>query len=138
MLIEVPVGFNNNIIWNMAHMTCAQQGVCYLRSGQQTTIEQKFITPYLTNTKPDQAVSPDEIEKIKYHFVSTIDQLQADYEKNMFSNYTTSPNILRVYGVELKNIEDAFEFLLYHDGVHSGAIMSLKKLVTINQQKLIQ
>ena len=68
--------------------------------------------------------------EIKYHFINTIVQLQTDYERKIFSDYTTSPNILRVYGVALRNIEDAFEFLLYHDGVHSGAIMSLKNLVT--------
>jgi hypothetical protein len=27
-LNEVPEGFNNNIIWNLAHLTAAQQGVC--------------------------------------------------------------------------------------------------------------
>ena len=28
-LNEVPAGFNNNIIWNVAHMLATQQGICY-------------------------------------------------------------------------------------------------------------
>lgn len=129
---EIPSGFRNNIIWNLAHMVCAQQGVCYLRSANRPTVAEKFITPFLTNTKPEEIISADDIEEIKNNFVNTIDLLQSDYDKKIFSNYTPSPNILRVYGVELTNIEDALEFILYHDGLHSGTIMSIKKLVTVS------
>jgi len=136
-LNEIPTGFRNNIIWNVGHMICAQQGVCYLRSANQVTVSEKYITPFLTNTKPERTIPSEEIEEIKNHFITTIDRLEADCDKKIFTNYTASPNILRVYKVELKNIEDALEFILYHDGLHSGTIMSLKKLVTINHQNII-
>lgn len=32
-LNKIPAGFNNNIIWNLAHLVAAQQGICYLRAG---------------------------------------------------------------------------------------------------------
>lgn len=133
---QIPAGFNNNIIWNIAHMTCAQQSLFYTRSGQQPVIAGKFITPFLTDTKPEMAVNPDGIKEIKENFLSVIDRMQADYKKGCFLNYTASPNILKIYGIELKNIEDAFDFLGYHDGLHSGTIITLKRLVTINNQKM--
>ena len=110
-------------------MIWASQSLCYLRAGQPITVEDKYFSPYRTNTKPTELVHEDEIEKIKKLFIDTIDTLQADYDRKIFNDYTPSENILKVYGVELKNIDDALEFLLYHEGFHSGYIISLVRLV---------
>lgn len=131
-LNEIPKGFRNNIIWNLAHMTCAQQSICYIRSSLKPIIAGEFIAPFLTNTKPEGPVSAGEIREIKDLFLSVIERLQSDYKKGCFSNYSASPNILRIYGVELKTIEDSFDFLAYHDGLHSGTIIALKKHISIN------
>jgi len=129
-LNQIPIGFNNNIIWNITHLIAAQQGICYLRAGQQTIVVDKFIKPFFTNSKPERIIDASEIQEIKKLFISTMDQLQSDYDKSIFGNYTPSPNILKVYGIELKDIDDALEFLLYHEGYHSGCILALKKLVS--------
>lgn len=44
-LNEIPAGFNNNIIWNLAHMVAAQQGICYVRGGLPLVIKEKFSWP---------------------------------------------------------------------------------------------
>lgn len=128
-LNRIPDGFNNNIIWNLTHLICAQQGICYLRAGQKAIVAEKYISPFFTNTKPDRFIQGDEISEIKSLFVDTIDKLQEDFDKKIFGNYTPSPNIFRVYGFEIKGIDDAFDFLLYHEGYHTGTILALKKLV---------
>ena len=129
-LNKIPDGYNNNIIWNLTHLICAQQGICYLRAGQTALVTDKYITPFFTNTKPERILEKQEIEEIKGLFISTIDELQTDYDKKIFSNYTPSPNIFRVYGIEISSIDDALEFLLYHEGYHSGYIISLIHLVS--------
>ncbi len=129
-LNKIPDGFNNNIIWNMTHLIGAQQGICYLRAGQTAIVLDKFIAPFFTNTKPERIIEKQEIQEIKGLFIDTIDKLQTDYDKKIFNDYTPSPNILRVYGIEIKGIDDALEFLLYHEGYHSGYIISLIRLVS--------
>ena len=32
-LNQIPDGSGNNIIWNLAHLIAAQQGICYIRAG---------------------------------------------------------------------------------------------------------
>ena len=125
----IPQGFNNNIIWNMAHLISAQQGVCYLRAGKAVRVEDHLLTPFLTNTKPEKFINAVEVAEIRARIITTLDELQTDYDAGHFSNYTPSPNILRVYGVELTSIDHALEFLLYHEGVHCGYIMAMKHLV---------
>ncbi len=125
----VPEGYNNNIIWNLAHLLSATQAICYRRAGLPVTIDDKYFTPFLTNTKPGDFINNQEIEVIKKLFISSIDTLQTDFENKIFGNYTKSENIERVYGIDVSNIDDAIEFLLYHEGFHSGYIAGLIHLV---------
>ena len=118
-------GFNNNIIWNLGHMIAAQQGICYKRSGLRTLITDDFWERYRTGSKPETPVTDDEIAQIKQLLFSTLDQFDVDYHNQIFSNYTAW---VTRYGVELASLDDGLELLQYHEGLHSGMIMSLKRL----------
>lgn len=125
-LNEIPAGFNNNIIWNVAHLIAAQQGVCYFRAGLPLKIENAFFLAYKPESKPEQFVDAGEVEKIKEILFSTLDQLETDYQDHIFTNYT--PWTTR-YGVDIKNIAEAISFLPFHEGIHLGYIMALKRVV---------
>ncbi|UKJ07596.1 DinB family protein [Solitalea lacus] len=129
-LNEVPAGFNNNIAWNLSHLVAAQQGVCYLRSNNKMIIDESYFSSYKPGSKPEGIISADEIEKTRDLLLGTIDQFEADYNNQLLSNYT--PWTTR-YGTELRTIEDATTFLLYHEGLHLGYIMALKRLVAIKE-----
>ena len=125
-LNKVPTGFNNNIVWNFAHLMASQQGLCYLRAGVKPIINEQHIATYKGGTKPEKTVSAEELESMKLLFLSTIDQLEKDYENKIFANYQTFTTAL---GVEINNIEDALSFLIFHEGLHTGYMMALKRLV---------
>ena len=125
-LNEIPHGFNNNIIWNLGHMLASQQGVCYVRSGLKVAIDEKYFLAYKPGTKPDEFIDRVQVDAIKNLFLPAIDQLERDYYDNVFSNY---PPWTNRYGVEHKNIEDTIDFLLFHEGLHLGYIMALKRMV---------
>ena len=125
----IPSGYNNNIIWNLAHLVSAEQNMCYVRSGLPVTVEDKYFTPYISGTKPVDFVKGEDIEAIKAMLITSVDRLQVDLDNNAFINYTPSIMIPKVYGFEVSNIEEALEYLLYHEGYHSGCILSLKRLV---------
>ncbi|MDB5030038.1 DinB family protein [Mucilaginibacter sp.] len=123
-LNKIPAGFNNNIAWNLAHMIAAQQGLCYRRAGIDTIIDEAFFMTYKPDTKPEKFIDAAELETIKELLISTIDQLEIDIKNNLFVNYT--PWTTR-YGVEINNINEAVNFLPFHDGLHVGYIMALKR-----------
>lgn len=125
-LNEIPEGFNNNIIWNLAHLISTQQGICYKRSGLQPIVQDKFISPYLPGTKPEGFVNSSDVETIKSLLLSSLDEFESDYKKGFFTTYT--PVVTR-YGVELANIDDAVNFLLFHEGLHTGYVMALKRVL---------
>ena len=125
-LNKIPTRFNNNIIWNIAHLTAAQQNLCYMRSGLLPTVADKHLFPFLSGTKPDGFLNETEINDIYTTFLASINQFKVDYASNLFLKFDQWD---KRYGMKLKNIEDAINFIPFHEGMHIGYIMALKKLV---------
>jgi len=123
---KIPEGFNNNIVWNLAHLVVIQQLLCYKMSGLECKISNEMIAEFQKGAKPTYKVSSEEFQIIKKQFIELPEVLEEDLNKDIFKNYidyTTSVD------VTLKNIEDAIIFNLFHEGIHLGIILQLKKLV---------
>ncbi|MEO5945150.1 MAG: DinB family protein [Ferruginibacter sp.] len=125
-LNKTPKGFNNNIIWNIAHLIAAQQGLCYVRASLQPVVEEKYFIAFKSGTRPVSFVDVTEFEKIKELLFTSLDQLEIDLDNNIFKDYTIFKTR---YGVEINDINDCIAFLTYHEGMHTGVISQLKKLV---------
>lgn len=128
---EIPAGFNNNIAWNIAHIIAAQQNLCYVNAGVKPLVEEKFIAKYKTGTKPEGFVDEAEFAALKNSLLSTIDQFEEDAPKDIFTNYNVFDS--KIYpGVRIENIKDAAKFVSFHDGIHLGYIMALKRVISNN------
>jgi len=128
-LQQIPAGFNNNILWNLGHLLAAMQLIFYKRAGLAMMVDERFISPFLPGTVPDCTWSEEEIKTIQHLSISSIDAMQKDYREKDFSHYVKSENIERVYAVKLRTIDDALDFLLFHEGYHGGRIITIKKLI---------
>lgn len=125
-LNKVPNGFNNNIIWNIGHCISSQQVLVYKLSGLPTMVSEDFILKYRKGTKPEGDVSEEEVNEIKTFLLTTYEKTKNDFESGLFvdyNEYTTS------MGFTLKNVQDALDFNNYHEGIHTGIAMTLRKLV---------
>ena len=126
-LNEIPQGFNNNIIWNMGHLIATQQVVCYRRAGIETVVDADFVNTYAPGTRPERFISQEEVLQIQELFVTTLDRFEQDIQTDIFNNYT--PWTTRA-GVDINNINDADDFLPYHEGMHVGYIMAQKRALS--------
>jgi len=127
-LLKIPIGYNNNIWWNIAHVVSTQQALIYGLGGLELQMPQELKDKFKKGTRPDGKATEEEIEQIKKLLFSTIETTMEDYEKGVFSNYneyTTSAN------VTLKNVDDAIAFNFFHEGLHLGAILALQKAVKL-------
>jgi len=132
-LNDTPSGYSNNIIWNLAHLICVKQNMCYVRANLPIVVDDKYFSPYMPGTKPEKYVDEQKIKNIKELLITSMDKLQEDFDENMFENYSPSIMIPKVYGFEVSNIDEALDYLLHHEGFHSGYILSLKRLVQKNR-----
>lgn len=125
-LNTIPAGFNNNLIWNIGHVVAAQQGLVYRSSNLPMYISDDFFNRYKPGSKPTAAVTQQEAEEIKQLLTSLIDQTEADLANNIFQSFNER---MTGTGFYLRNLQDAFAFNNYHEGLHLGYIMSLRKFI---------
>ena len=122
----VPEGFNNTIWWNAAHTLVVQQLLCYKLSGLPMYIDKALVGAYSKGTFPGALPEAQDRDEVIELLSSTAGQLQQDYQDGVFKDYTPYTTSA---GVTLRNIQDGILFNLYHEGLHMGAILSLRKLV---------
>lgn len=127
VLNKIPEGFNNNIIWNIAHIMVTTQVLAYKLSGLPLSISDGMVAKYKKDSKPEGDVSQREVNEIKDLLVSTATQLEADYKNGLFVNYTEYT--VSTTGNTLKNIDDVLHFNLLHEGMHLGYIMALSRAI---------
>lgn len=128
-LTETPPKFNNNIWWNIAHVAVTQQLLVYKLSGLPMNLPTEIIEKYSKGSKPCEDFVPQELTLIRESLTSLIDQTEKDYSQGVFKDfneYKTSANVW------LKNVEDAMSFNVFHEGIHLGSILALKRAIGIS------
>lgn len=125
-LVAIPQGFNNNIWWNIAHVVVTQQLLLYSLGKQPMAVSEQMVARYRKGTYPQGTPTEEEIREVEALLLETAEKAEADVKKGIFkefTEYTTS------VGVTLKSVEDSLAFNTFHEGLHLGVIMSLKKVV---------
>ncbi len=125
-LNKIPEGFSNNLIWNIGHIIVVQQMLVYKLSGLPMMISDEMVEKYKKETKPEFNFTQAEVDEIKSLLIKTIDQTQADFENKIFKNFLEYPTST---GFVLKNIEDAMVFNNFHEGLHIGIMMGIRKFL---------
>lgn len=122
----IPEGFKNNIAWNFTHLVVTQQLLHYKMSGNDCLIPDEMIDNFRKGTSPSYSISTEEFEQIKELFLNLPDTLIEDYNNGVFKAYKEYPTST---GFVLDSIETAIQFNNFHEALHLGTIMAIKKLV---------
>ena len=125
-LNKIPEGFKNNLIWNIAHIVVTQQLLVYKFSGLPMMVSEELVQKYMKGTKPEHNATQAEVDEIKSLLHKIIDQTKQDFDNKIFENYQEYPTST---GFVLKNAEDAMMFNNFHEGLHIGIMMGLRKFI---------
>lgn len=123
-LNKVPNGYSNNMFWNIAHTVVTQQLLVYKLSGLPLLLSDELVSKYKKGTKTEHNATQAEVDEIKGLLFSTIEQTKEDYDNGKFVDY-------QEYTVSTKstltNVDEAIAFNNFHEGIHLGYILALKK-----------
>lgn len=123
-LNKIPDGYNNNIVWNIAHTVVTQQILVYRLSGLPMVLSNEMIETYKKGTRPTKNLTQADVDVIKGLLFSTIEKTKEDFENKVFTEFET-------YTVTTKNIltkvEEAIDYNSFHEGIHLGYILALKR-----------
>ena len=128
-LNKIPKGFNNNIIWNIAHIVVSEQLLAYKLSGLESLLSEDMINKYRKGSKPDRTLSQEEVNDIKDLLMATLNKTKTDYNNGVFKNY--NPYTVSTTGNTLSNIDEALQFIAVHEGLHYGYILALLNAIKV-------
>lgn len=125
-LNKVPEGFSNNLVWNLGHIIVAQQGLVYRLSGLPSNVSEEMTNAYKNGSRPTETTTQKEVDVLKVLLFSMIEKTKEDYAAGKFTTYneyTTST------GFHLTSTKEAIEFNNYHEGLHLGFMMNIRKFI---------
>ncbi len=125
-LNKVPDGFKNSLFWNFAHIVVTQQLLVYKLSGSDTIVSEEWIELYKKGSVFTKEASNEDLLLLKELLVKTIDKTENDLQNNSLKPITP---YMTSTGYELKTLEDVFQFLNFHEGIHFGYILAMKKAI---------
>jgi hypothetical protein len=123
---SIPEGFNNNIVWNFGHMIAVQQGLCCGLSGLTMPLDMSFVGKYRKGSRPEFFVDNTEFEILKNLSVELIDIFENDVAQGIFKEYRP---LMTALEFEINSFEKAVKFNCFHEGLHLGYSMALKKAI---------
>ena len=122
----IPDGFNNNIAWNIAHLVVTQQLLHYKLSGNDCLVSDELIAAYQKGTSPSVNFSQQAFDEVLELFQGLPSTLEEDFEAGIFKEYSAYKTST---GFVIDSMEKAIIFNNFHESLHLGVIMSLRKLV---------
>jgi hypothetical protein len=125
-LNTIPEGFSNNLIWNIGHIIVVQQMLVYNLSGLPMMVSEEMVTKYKRGTKPEHSVTQEEIDEFKKLLWATLDQTKKDFAAGIFKTFTAFTTMT---GYTMKTAKEAMEFNNYHEAIHTGIMMQIRKFI---------
>ena len=122
----IPEGFTNNIAWNIAHIVVTQQLLHYGLSEKDCLVSDELIAAFKKGTNPTRQFTQEEFDEVLDLFKGLPNTLEEDYEAGIFTEYSAYKTST---GFVIDSMEKAVIFNNFHESLHLGVIMSLKKLV---------
>jgi hypothetical protein len=89
-------------------------------------ISDEMVEKYKKASKPEQDATQAEVDEIRSLLFGALDQTEADHTNKVFDNYQEYPTST---GFVIKNAEEAMSFNYFHEGLHIGIMMSLRKFI---------
>lgn len=123
-LNAIPVGMSNNLIWNIGHVIVSQQKLVYALSGLPMHISDSLFEKYQNGSRPDGKTTQAEVDEIKKLLSEMVEKTKADFKAGIFKEF--HPYQTKT-GFHLGTLKEAMEFNNYHEGIHLGIMMSIKK-----------
>ncbi|MFC7372982.1 DinB family protein [Fictibacillus iocasae] len=121
----VPDGFNNNIRWHLGHVYLDQYDWLYHNINEESPVPKHYRELFGFGTKPaDWKLSPPTLNELKTRLSDQAEHIAQHFGYRL-DEELNSPTVLG-----MNTFAEILPRTFYHEGVHMGHIIALKKAVT--------
>ena len=123
-LLEVPEGFNNNVLWNVGHILHSHYGLTYSPCGVDSPLPDSYVQLFKGGSSPSDWSETPNIVEIMDRFKAQGKQIQEDYAAGKLTNYK---KVELFEGYALENIDEALGFNIFHESIHVSTVGKMVK-----------
>ena len=125
-LLQTPPDAGHNILWNLGHIVYSNAGLIYEPCGLKSPVPAEYEAMFKGGTSPADWTDTPNIRQCLELFQSGNESIIKDFEAGKFANY--KPRELAP-GYAIESAEEAFLFNAFHEGIHLGMVMELRKFI---------
>lgn len=119
----MPSGYNNTLRWHLGHIATIQENMCLKLAGEPFGLPETFPVLFANGTKPaDWQIEPPSLETLK----SILTEQPLRIKQKL---YNRTEDLLAAPFKGIDTVGGMMGFSLYHEGVHTGFMMSLRKTI---------
>ena len=89
-------------------------------------VSDQMVEQYKRGTKPEADVTQEEVDLIRSLLFETINKTETDFNNGIFKHYQ---EFTAISGFTMTNVQDAISFNNYHEALHTGVIMGIRKFI---------
>ncbi|MDF2963068.1 MAG: DinB family protein [Paenibacillus sp.] len=119
----IPPGHRNTLRWNLGHILTVHENLCFKQIGAPFSLPETYPALFGNGTKPsDWQIAPPSLETL------TLELKQQPLRIKQALSGRLDERLPQPFkGIE--TLRGVIGFSLYHEGVHTGIIMSLRKAI---------
>ncbi|MEX2015413.1 MAG: DinB family protein [Candidatus Hydrogenedentales bacterium] len=125
-LLLTPPEAGHNILWNLGHIVYSNAALLYEPCALNSPVPAHYEALFKGGTSPSDWSETPNVRECLELFASGPETLIRDGQAGKFANYT--PRQLAP-GYVIENAEEAFLFNAFHEGIHLGMVMELRKFI---------
>ncbi|WP_407306008.1 DinB family protein [Desulfosporosinus sp. SB140] len=123
---NIPIGFNNNIRWNLGHVYLVQERFAFGFTEIPMQLPEGFMELFGKDTKPsDWKTQPPTLTELTQLLEDQTNRIQETFSSRLdevLAKPWTMPS-----GLTLKTVREFLTFSMYHEGMHVQMIKMLKR-----------
>jgi len=126
----IPTGFRNHVRWHLGHILVSQEKMLFLLNDEPSSIPEGFSEYFAGGTDPSKWESQEGLPEGK--LILQLLKEQPKRIKKTFADKLQQPMVhpfTSATGITYNTVEEMLHFSLYHEGIHAGILMAMKKIV---------
>ena len=105
-----------------------QQILVYKLSGLPLSVSEDMENSYKNGSQPTGITTQEEVDVLKKLLISLVQKTKSDFQNpNFFQNYNEFTT--KSTGFTINSAKTALEFNNFHEGVHFGIMLQIKKFL---------
>lgn len=126
-LLQVPLNFRNNILWNIGHLIVDNCDMLYAPCGLESPHPEAWTGLFRAGSSPSDWPRAPDVQAVLEGSKSLTERIIGDYQSGRFGGF--DPAKVKT-GWPMKDLDQTLAYVTIHEAVHLGMILSMRKSVT--------